>query len=147
MQGLSIWRFNKICWNSTNNMHYKNTFLRFQGWVLQTPLQNKKTKNTIQTHAFKGQDTLWNISFKAFDEIRIWRYTFWSISSNIKTLKIDCQNFLYRERLFCWTFFHAWLILLLPMTSAKLKRKYKHNSKKQTYITFFILKHLKDRLE
>ena len=46
-------------------------------------------------------------------------YTFWSISWNIKILKIEFQNFLYRERLSYWICFHA-LIILLSMTSAKI---------------------------
>ena len=45
-------------------------------------------------------------------------YTFWSLSWNLKIVKIDLRNFLYRERLLSWFFFHAWLILL---ESAKLR--------------------------
>ena len=45
-------------------------------------------------------------------------YTFWSLSWNLKIVKIDLRNFLYRERLLCWFFFYAWLILL---ESAKLR--------------------------
>ena len=47
-------------------------------------------------------------------------YTFWDNSWNIKILKIDFQNFLYRERLSYWICFHAWLIILLSMTSSKI---------------------------
>ena len=42
------------------------------------------------------------------------------LSWKMKILKIDFQNFLYRERLFYWICFYAWLILLLSMTSAKI---------------------------
>ena len=47
-------------------------------------------------------------------------YTFSGLSWNKKILKIDFQNFVYCERLSYWICFHAWLILLLSMTSAKI---------------------------
>ena len=77
-------------------------------------------------------------------------YTFCSLSWNIKILKIDFQNFLVRKRLFHWICDHTWLILLLTITSAKIKRKMQLKLLVTTSNKWFIVLHskkLKDRLE
>ena len=100
-----------------------------------------------------GENTPWNISFRALHEIRIsqqfhcvnitekcsW-YPFWSLTWNMKILKIDFQNFLYHERLFYWICFYAWLLLLLSMMSkGKFKGKWKHKAKSKHKMVFPIL--------
>ena len=100
---------------------------------------------------FLGENTPWNISFRAFHEIRISQQfhcvnitekcsPFWSLTWNMKILKIDFQNFLYHERLFYWICFYAWLLFLLSMMSTgKFKGKWKHKAKSKLKMVFPIL--------
>ena len=67
-------------------------------------------------------------------------YTFCSLLWNLKTLKIDFQNFLVREKVFYRICFHAWLILLLSITSAKIKRKMQLNRLQTANIKLFFQK-------
>ena len=100
-----------------------------------------------------GENTPRNISFRAFHEIRISRqfhcvniaekcswYPFWSLTWDMKILKINFQKRFYHKRLFYWICFYDWLIFLLSMISkGKFKRNRKDKAKRKHKMVFPIL--------